>query len=85
MNYCRNQHQKKKVQTAKEHLHRLVELKGDYIGPREFRGQAAYYLKGISHSARTKAALNNAETEQQMNDIFDVFLEKLAAYSVSGR
>ncbi|GAX02349.1 tRNA dihydrouridine synthase DusB [Secundilactobacillus silagei] len=75
----------KKVQTAKEHLHRLVELKGDYIGPREFRGQAAYYLKGISHSARTKAALNNAETEQQMNDIFDVFLEKLAAYSVSGR
>ncbi|MFC6254777.1 tRNA dihydrouridine synthase DusB [Secundilactobacillus hailunensis] len=75
----------KKVQTAKEHLHRLVELKGDYIGPREFRGQAAYYLKGISHSARTKAALNNAETEQQMDDIFDAFLEKLAAYAVSGR
>lgn len=75
----------KKIQTAKEHLHRLVELKGDYVGPREFRGQAAYYLKGISHSARTKAALNNAESEQEMNDIFDAFLEKLAALSVNGR
>lgn len=75
----------KKIQTAKEHLHRLVELKGDYIGPREFRGQAAYYLKGISHSARTKAALNNAESEQEMNDIFDAFLEKLATLSVNSR
>lgn len=75
----------KKIQTAKEHLHRLVELKGDYVGPREFRGQAAYYLKGISHSARTKAALNNAETEQQMNDIFDAFLEKLTSLSVHSR
>ncbi len=68
-----------KIQTAKEHLHRLVELKGAYVGPREFRGQAAYYLKGISHSARTKAALNNAETEQEMIDLFDQFLDKLAA------
>ncbi|GAX04510.1 tRNA-dihydrouridine synthase [Secundilactobacillus pentosiphilus] len=75
----------KKIQTAKEHLHRLVELKGDYVGPREFRGQAAYYLKGISHSARTKAALNNAETEQQMNDIFEAFLEKLTSLSVRSR
>ncbi|WP_203651280.1 tRNA dihydrouridine synthase DusB [Secundilactobacillus yichangensis] len=75
----------KKIQTAKEHLHRLVELKGGYVGPREFRGQAAYYLKGISHSARTKAALNNAESEQEMNDIFDAFLEKLTALSVKSR
>ncbi len=75
----------KKIQTAKEHLHRLVELKGEYVGPREFRGQAAYYLKGISHSARTKAALNSAESEQEMNDIFDAFLEKLAALPVNGR
>ncbi|GAA3623025.1 tRNA dihydrouridine synthase DusB [Secundilactobacillus similis DSM 23365 = JCM 2765] len=75
----------KKIDTAKEHLHRLVELKGDFAGPREFRGQAAYYLKGISHSARTKAALNNAETEQEMINIFDEFLEKLAALPAVGR
>ncbi|AMV69738.1 tRNA dihydrouridine synthase B [Pediococcus damnosus] len=65
-----------KIRIAKEHLHGLVELKGDYVGPREFRTQAAYYLKGISHSARTKVALNNAETEKEMDDIFDRFAEK---------
>lgn len=65
-----------KIEIAKEHLHGLVELKGENIGPREFRGQAAYYLKGIAHSARTKVALNEADTEQQMIDIFDRFIEK---------
>ncbi|UDM31910.1 tRNA dihydrouridine synthase DusB [Lentilactobacillus laojiaonis] len=65
-----------KIETAKEHLHRLVELKGDYAGSHEFRGQAAYYLKGISHSARTKAALNNADGEKAMDEIFDEFLDK---------
>lgn len=74
-----------KINTAKEHLHRLVELKGENVGPREFRGQAAYYLKGISHSARAKAALNSADTEQEMIDIFDGFLDKLSAQPVSGR
>lgn len=66
------------IKTAKEHLHRLVGIKGDFIGPREFRGQAAYYLKGLRRSARTKAALNEAGTEQEMIDIFDDFLEKTA-------
>ncbi|GAD17556.1 tRNA dihydrouridine synthase DusB [Lentilactobacillus otakiensis] len=65
-----------KVATAKEHLHRLVELKGDYVGSHEFRGQAGYYLKGISHSARTKVALTNASGEVAMDEIFDEFLEK---------
>ena len=65
-----------KIRIAKEHLHGLVELKGDYVGPREFRTQAADYLKGISHSARTKVALNNAESEKEMDDIFDQFAEK---------
>ncbi|CAM2835210.1 hypothetical protein FRFR103141_05355 [Fructilactobacillus fructivorans] len=65
-----------KINTAKEHLHGLVKIKSDYVGPRQFRGQAAYYLKGISHSARTKVKLNNAESEEEMDQIFDDFLEK---------
>ncbi len=52
-------------------------MKGDYIGSHEFRGQASYYLKGISHSARTKVALTNASGEAAMDDIFDEFLEKM--------
>lgn len=68
---------REKIEIAKEHLHALVELKGENVGPREFRGQAAYYLKGIPHSARTKVAVTGADTEQQMIDIFDSFIEKL--------
>lgn len=66
-----------KIRVAKEHLHRLVKVKGEKIGPKEFRSQAAYYLKGIRRSARVKAALNEAETEEKMTQIFDGFLEQL--------
>ncbi len=65
-----------KIQVAKEHLHRLVALKGGYIGPREFRTQAAYYLKGIPRSAKAKAALNAADTEEKMIEIFDCFQQE---------
>ena len=63
-----------KIKVAKEHLGRLVELKGEKVGPREFRYQAAYNLKGISRSARVKAALNEADTQEEMIKIFDEFL-----------
>lgn len=64
-----------KIAMAKEHLAGLVELKGEHVGVREFRGQSTYYIKGIPRAARTKAALVEAETQQEMIDIFDRFLE----------
>ncbi|UQS84018.1 tRNA dihydrouridine synthase DusB [Bombilactobacillus thymidiniphilus] len=64
-----------KVQTAKEQLARLVELKGERIGVPEFRQQAAYYLKGIPRSARTKAAINEVDTKQEVDDLLDEFSE----------
>ena len=65
-----------KIKTAKEHLAALCDLKGEYVGIREFRGQAAYYLKGIPRSARTKVALMSATTQAQADDLFDRFLDK---------
>lgn len=65
-----------KIKTAKEHLASLCDLKGEYVGIREFRGQAAYYLKGIPRSARTKVALMSATTQAQADDLFDRFLDK---------
>ncbi|POG99280.1 tRNA dihydrouridine synthase DusB [Fructilactobacillus lindneri] len=67
------------IQTAKDHLHGLVELKGYYVGSHQFRGQAAYYLKGIPHSARTKVALTSADSEAEMNQIMDDFVAKTEA------
>lgn len=65
-----------KIKTAKEHLAALCDLKGEYVGIREFRGQAAYYLKGIPRSARTKVALMSATTQAEADDLFDRFLDK---------
>ena len=62
------------MQIAKEHLHGLVELKGDYVGVHQFRGQSAYYLKGYSHSARAKVAITSADTEAEMFKIMDDFV-----------
>lgn len=68
----------KKIQMAKEHLNRLVELKGEYVGVREFRGLSTYYIKGIPRAARTKVALVEAEKVDEMNEIFDRFADQLA-------
>lgn len=74
---------REKITTAKLHLQRLINLKGEKIGCREFRQHAAYYLKGIPRASRTKVAINQAETQSEMNAILDDFLtaveERLAA------
>lgn len=67
-----------KIKMAKDHLNRLVELKGEYVGVREFRGLSTYYIKGIPRAARTKVALVEAETLDEMNEIFDRFAEQTA-------
>ena len=63
-----------KIAVAKTHLHRLVKLIGVKMGPKVFRGQATYYLKGMPHSARTKVAIFGADTEEQMDQILDRFV-----------
>ena len=67
-----------KIEMAKDHLNRLVDLKGEYVVVREFRGLSTYYIKGIPRAARTKVALVEAETLDEMNDIFDRFAEQTA-------
>ena len=71
-----------KIEMAKDHLNRLVDLKGEYVGVREFRGLSTYYIKGIPRAARTKVALVEAETLDEMNDIFDRFAEQTAERTV---
>lgn len=75
---------REKIQTAKLQLHRLVELKGEHLAVREFRSQAAYYLKGIPRAARTKNAVNSVDTEQAVDDIFDEFVATTEARLAEG-
>lgn len=66
---------REKIQTAKLHLERLVDLKGEMLATREFRQHAAYYLKGISRAAKTKVAVNQATRPEEMAQILDDFVD----------
>ncbi|MCT7752669.1 MAG: tRNA dihydrouridine synthase DusB [Lactobacillus iners] len=66
-----------RVTTCKEQLRKLVELKGEKIAVPEFRRQAAYYLKGIPRSARTRAKINDVWTQQEVYNLLDEFVENL--------
>ena len=70
---------REKIATAKLQLQRLVDLHGEHQAVREFRMQAAYYLKGIPRSAKTKAAVNMVDTQAEVNHIFDDFLAQTEA------
>lgn len=60
-----------KFAMAKHHATRLCDLKGEYIGIREMRGHAAWYVKGLPGSHRLKDALTKMESYQEMIDILE--------------
>ena len=43
----------KKLDIAEDHLKRLVDLKGEKIAVREFRGLAPHYLRGTAGAAKS--------------------------------
>lgn len=67
---------REKIATAKLHLERLVDLKGETIACREFRTHASYYLKGISRAAKIKLAINKTEKQYEINELLDQLIEK---------
>ncbi|MFV0557125.1 MAG: tRNA dihydrouridine synthase DusB [Enterococcus sp.] len=67
---------REKIETAKVHLKRLIDLKGELVAAREFRQHASYYLKGIPRAAKVKVAINQAEDQQTIIDLLDGFVEK---------
>ncbi|MBL1226754.1 tRNA dihydrouridine synthase DusB [Enterococcus sp. BWR-S5] len=68
-----------KVETAKVHLQRLVDLKGEFVAAREFRQHASYYLKGIPRAAKVKVAINQANTQKEIVDLMDSFVGKASS------
>lgn len=55
----------------KEHIERLVEDKGEYIGVREARKHVAWYIKGLPSSAGIRNRVNLAENLEQMLSLVD--------------
>lgn len=58
-----------RVDILLRHLDMLVAYKGEYIGTREMRRHAAWYTKGMPHSAELRLKFNQAESKQDFIDI----------------
>ncbi|MDR0614688.1 MAG: tRNA-dihydrouridine synthase, partial [Lactobacillales bacterium] len=65
-----------KIKMAKIHLEKLVQLKGEKIGIRQFRQLAAYYLKGTPQATKVKVAINQAKSKEEAVSLLDEFAEK---------
>lgn len=55
------------------HARLQLEFKGDYIGIREMRKHIAWYTKGLNGAAKLRAAINQIESYQELEEL----LEKL--------
>ncbi|WP_373808533.1 tRNA dihydrouridine synthase DusB [Streptococcus ferus] len=60
----------KKLDIAYDHLSRLVNLKGETIAVREFRGLAPHYLRGTAGAAKIRGAISRAESIAEVQAIF---------------
>ena len=60
----------KKLDIAEDHLKRLINLKGETIAVREFRGLAPHYLRGTAGAAKVRGAVSRAETLAEVEAIF---------------
>lgn len=68
---------RQKIDTAIDHLNRLIDLKGERTATREFRTQAHYYLKGIPRSSKVKVAINETEDPQVVKQMLTDFVEQV--------
>ncbi|GHV44240.1 tRNA-dihydrouridine synthase [Clostridia bacterium] len=57
-----------KIALALRHVQTLIELKGEYIGIREARKHAMWYMKGLKGGARVRSLITAATSYDEMHD-----------------
>ena len=68
---------RERIETAHAHARALVAHKGEYIGLREMRKHAAWYLKGLRGSAQMRVRVNLAQSLGELSDILQAYLADL--------
>ncbi len=58
-----------KIDVAINHLHMLVEYKGEYIGIREMRKHLGWYIKGMPKSSEMRVIINGIEDSKKMEEL----------------
>ena len=61
-----------KMKIAYEHLCRLVNLKGEYVAIREFRGLAPHYLRGTAGAAKLRGTISQAESLAEIEELLHI-------------
>ena len=57
-----------------KHARMQLEVKGDYTGIREIRKHAAWYTAGYKNSSKLRGRINEVETIEQLEALFEEFL-----------
>lgn len=68
---------RERIETALAHAKALVAHKGEYIGLREMRKHAAWYLRGLRSSAQVRVRVNLAASLAELSDILQTYLADL--------
>lgn len=62
-----------RLSMAREHLHGLVEEKGEHVAVREMRAHASRYFHGLSEAAALRRSIMKALTEEEFNQVLDQY------------
>lgn len=65
------------------HAKKLCDLKGEYVGIREMRGHATWYMRGLPFSHTIKDKLSKVESYEQLKAILDEYQVSLKEYRLS--
>ena len=65
-----------RIRVALEHIALLCSLKGEYVGIREARKHASWYIKGMKGSAALRNYINNATTQEEMKGLLLSLIRK---------
>ena len=65
---------------ARLHAKRLCNLKGEFVGIREMRGHAAWYVKGLPKSHQLKDQLSKIETYEEMQAYYPHMKQSMQEY-----
>ncbi len=68
---------REKIGVALQHMHRLIELKGERTGISEMRKHAAWYVKGFRGSTKVKELINKETTAVGMRQVLLDFVQKM--------
>ena len=63
------------INTALEHIKKIVEYKGEYVGIREARKHAIWYIKGMKNSVSVKNKLTAATSFDEMKNLLTSLID----------